>query len=87
MTTDALYIGPRTGATWTTETALWRAPDDGRYVNLTLGPGIDPGDIDAGEHSLWRYRKALRLDGPPPRILGEGWTPLVSPNGRACRFV
>jgi threonine synthase len=77
MTESAHYINPRTGATWTTGEALWRAPDDGGYVNLTPGPGLAPDAIDTAERSLWRYRKALRLAGPPARILGEGWTPLV----------
>lgn len=77
MTKQADYINPRTGATWPTTEALWRAPDDEGYVNLTPGPGITPEEIDPTENSLWRYRKALRLDAPPPRILGEGWTPLL----------
>lgn len=76
MTKDARYINPRTGATWPTAEPLWCAPDDGGYVNLTPGPGLAPEAIDSGAHSLWRYRKALRLD-PPPRTLGEGWTPLL----------
>ena len=77
MTEAALYENPRTGATWPVDTPIWRAPDDGGYVNLSLGPGLSPADIDAAERSLWRYAKALRLSGPPPRLLGEGWTPLV----------
>jgi len=77
MTDPARYLNPRTGQTWTTDEALWRAPDDGGYVNLTPGPGLVPDEIDTAERSLWRYRKALRLAGPPARILGEGWTPLV----------
>jgi threonine synthase len=77
MTERAHYVNPRTGGRWTTGEAIWRAPDDGGYVNLTLGPGIAPGEIDTSERSLWRYRKALRLAGPPARTLGEGWTPLL----------
>jgi threonine synthase len=76
MTNDARYINPRTGATWPTAEPLWCAPDDAGYVNLTPGPGLSPEQIDTGEHSLWRYREALRL-GSPARTLGEGWTPLV----------
>jgi len=78
MTERADYINPRSGATWPTAEPIWRAPDDGGYVNLTLGPGLAPEDIDASEQSLWRYRKALRLSDPPPRVLGEGWTPLLA---------
>jgi threonine synthase len=73
----AYYVNPRTGGRWSVDEALWRAPDDGGYVNLTLGPGIAPAEIDTAERSLWRYAKALRLSGPPERTLGEGWTPLV----------
>ncbi|MBT5109856.1 MAG: threonine synthase [Rhodospirillaceae bacterium] len=73
----ATYINPRTGATWPTSTALWRAPDDGGYVNLTPGPGLAPGDVDAAERSLWRYAAAVRLAAPPAASLGEGWTPLI----------
>jgi len=57
--------------------ALWRAPDDGEYVNLTPGRGLSRDEIEKGAHSLWRYRAALRLPGRPERTLGEGWTPLV----------
>ncbi|MCG8544049.1 MAG: threonine synthase [Alphaproteobacteria bacterium] len=77
MTDGAEYVNPRTNKAWPTETPLWRAPDDGGYVNLTAGSGLSPGDIDRDEASLWRYRQALRLPGPPLRSLGEGWTPLV----------
>ena len=74
---EARYVNPRTGAEWPTEAPLWRAPDDGGYVNLSPGAGLGPGDIDRGELSLWRYAKALRLAAPPIVTLGEGWTPLV----------
>lgn len=77
MTDQAVYLNPRTGESWTTDTPLWRAPDDGGYVNLSPGQGLLPNDIERAEPSLWRYRHALRLPGPPKRILGEGWTPLV----------
>ncbi len=73
----AQYVNPRTGALWPTDEALWKAPDDGGYLNLTVGGGLTPDDIDRGEHSLWRYRAALRLPGPPAVTLGAGWTPLL----------
>lgn len=75
--TVAEYINPRTGATWPTTDALWKAPDDGGYVNLTPGPGLTPADIDTAEHSLWRYRRAVRLPRRPEATLGAGWTPLL----------
>lgn len=74
----ARYVNPRSGAEWSVETALWRAPDDGDYVNLSPGAGLAPADIDRDERSLWRYRAAIRLPRPPEVTLGEGWTPLVS---------
>lgn len=77
MTNDAHYVNPRTGRRWPADQALWRAPDDQGYVNLTLGAGIERREIDTAERSLWRYGKALRLSAPPVRTLGEGWTPLV----------
>ena len=70
------YFNPRTGATWPISQPLWRAPDDLGPVELTDGAGLTPSDIDPGEHSLWRYRAAVRV---PQRVnLGEGWTPLVT---------
>lgn len=73
----ARYRNPRTGAQWPVSEALWRAPDDGGYVNLTPGEGLTPGDIDPSAQGLWRYGAAIRLSGPPAFTLGEGWTPLV----------
>ncbi len=74
----ARYINPRSGATWPTTEPLWKAPDDGGYVNLTPGPGLTPHDIDTNEHSLWRYARAIRLPQPPAVTLGAGWTPLLA---------
>ena len=76
----AEYINPRTGATWTTDKAIWKAPDDGGYVNLTAGTGLSPDDIDRSENSLWRYGAAVRLPRPPETTLGAGWTPLLKTN-------
>lgn len=73
---DARYVNPRSGAAWDTATPLWRAPDDGGYVNLTRAVGFDPEAIDRDEASLWRYRAMLRI-GAAPLTLGEGWTPLL----------
>ena len=76
----AEYVNPRTAETWPTTEALWKAPDDGGYINLTLGQGLTPADIDTTEHSLWRYRKAVRLPQKPEATLGAGWTPLLPTN-------
>jgi threonine synthase len=77
MTGAAQYINPRTGACWPTDRPLWRAPDDNGYLNLTAGNGLTPDQITRDEHSLWRYRVALRLPAPPDVTLGAGWTPLL----------
>lgn len=77
MSREALYLNPRTGATWPTDTPLWRAPDDGGYLNLSAGSGLSPDEIDRDERSLWRYRRALRLPDAAVQTLGEGWTPLL----------
>jgi len=77
MNASVEYLNPRTGRTWAVDEAIWRAPDDGDYVNLTPGRGIARDEIETGAHSLWRYRAALRLPAAPERTLGEGWTPLV----------
>ena len=77
MTSSVEYCNPRTGRTWPVSEALWRAPDDGDYLNLTPGGGLSRDDIEPETQSLWRYRAALRLPAAPERTLGEGWTPLV----------
>ena len=71
------YVNPRTGAEWSVNTAIWRAPDDGGYVNLTPGEGLRRGDIDASSGTLWRYHNALRLPREAVETMGEGWTPLI----------
>ena len=65
----------------------WRC-DCGSHLNLAPGQGMTRGEIDAGDASLWRYRVALALAGPPQVSLGEGWTPLVSRDwdGAPIRF-
>ena len=74
----ARYINPRSGASWSVADPVWKAPDDGGYVNLTPGAGLTPDDIDTSEHSLWRYARAVRLPRPPEVTLGAGWTPLLA---------
>ncbi|MEL0001706.1 MAG: threonine synthase [Rhodospirillales bacterium] len=74
--TGCRYVNPRTGADWGIEEPLWRAPDDGSYLNLTPATSFDVKEIETHEPSIWRYRKMLRIDAPP-LSLGEGWTPLI----------
>ena len=65
----------------------WRC-DCGSHLNLTPGKGLVRGEIDSRDASLWRYRAALAVDGPPRVSLGEGWTPLVARDwdGASIRF-
>jgi threonine synthase len=43
--------------------------------------------IQAGPHSIWRYRDFLPLVGPPPRgVLPAGWTPLLRADRLAERI-
>ncbi len=88
MIAPARYLNPRTGAAWPTDQPLWRAPDDGGYVNLTAAGGFDPAAIDRGQATLWRYGAMLRLEAAAPISLGEGWTPLLDGawNGRPVAF-
>ncbi|MBV9860606.1 MAG: threonine synthase [Alphaproteobacteria bacterium] len=55
---------------------MWRC-DCGGHLNLGPGQGLARADIIGDDASLWRYRTALALSGPPLVTLGEGWTPLV----------
>lgn len=85
--TQVGYLCPACGAALRVDRPLWRC-DCGSHLNLAPGQGITRADIDQGEASLWRYRAALALAGPPRVSLGEGWTPLVTRDwdGTAIRF-
>ena len=74
---EVTYINPRTGVSWPVEEPIWRAPDDGGYVNLLPGDGLVRSEIQTDAVGLWRYRKAIRLPRSEFETLGEGWTPLV----------
>jgi threonine synthase len=85
--TPARYLCPACGATIAADRPLWRC-DCGSHLNLAPGQGLTRGEIETGDASLWRYRAALALAGPPRVSLGEGWTPLVARewDGVAVRF-
>jgi threonine synthase len=85
--TQASYLCPACGTTLAADRPLWRCAC-GSHLNLAPGQGMVRGDIETGEASLWRYRAALALAGPPRVSLGEGWTPLVTRDwdGAAVRF-
>src|SRR5271163_5090337 len=72
----AIYLCPACGITIAADRPLWRC-DCGSHLNLAPESGMTRGEIETGEASLWRYRAALSLAGPPQVSLGEGWTPLV----------
>ncbi|MGH7040236.1 MAG: pyridoxal-phosphate dependent enzyme [Stellaceae bacterium] len=71
-----LYLCPACGRTLAADRPLWRCPC-GSPLNLAPGQGLKRGEIAQGDASLWRYRAALALTGPPRVALGEGWTPLI----------
>jgi threonine synthase len=85
--TRASYLCPACGTAVLADRPLWRC-DCGSHLNLAPGRGLTRGEIETDDASLWRYRVALALDGPPRVSLGEGWTPLVtrSWNGATIRF-
>ncbi len=70
------YVDSKTGAFYPLSEPRWRG-QSGAHVNLGDAPDLSRGDIDASARSLWRYRKALLVDGAAAVTLGEGWTPLV----------
>src|SRR5215472_9197380 len=75
--TGATYLCPACGAVITADRARWRC-DCGSHLNLAPGTGLGRAAIRRDDASLWRYRAALALAGPPRVSLGEGWTPLVA---------
>jgi threonine synthase len=75
--TNVEYINPRSGARWSIDVPIWRAPDDGGHVNLTPGTELTRNEINPSEIGLWRYRKSIRIPSADTTTLGEGWTPLV----------
>jgi threonine synthase len=74
---QANYLCPACGVTLAADRPLWRCTC-GSHLNMAPEPGMARNEIDEGEASLWRYRAALALAGPPRVSLGEGWTPLVT---------
>ncbi|MDF1794388.1 MAG: threonine synthase [Thalassobaculaceae bacterium] len=70
------YVTRDGGHRYPVDTPIWRCPETGEPVNLTPGDGLVRADIDAGERSLWRYAKAVRVDKSVRVDLGEGCTPL-----------
>jgi threonine synthase len=86
MRTEAAYDCPKCGATVAADRPIWRCAC-GSHLNLAPASGLAPGEIAAGDASLWRYRAALALDLPPRVSLGEGWTPLVERRWSGARVL
>lgn len=82
-----MLVSSATGARYPATEPRWRA-DDGSHLNLLPGPGLARAEIDAGERSIWRYARALRVDAARRITLGEGWTPLLAQdwNGQPVRM-
>lgn len=76
MDSQPHYLCPACGRALAADRPLWRCPC-GSHLNLAPGEGLSRGDIAREEASLWRYRAALALAGPPRVSLGEGWTPFL----------
>jgi threonine synthase len=87
MTQAPRYLCPACGADIAADRPLWRC-DCGSHLNLAPGQGLRRDAILADDASLWRYRAALALGGPPRVTLGEGWTPLIARDwdGATIRF-
>jgi threonine synthase len=77
MANTATYRCAACGTVYPADRPLWRC-DCGSHLDLEPGPGIGRADIVSADASLWRYRAALALSGPPKVTLGEGWTSLVT---------
>src|SRR5947209_20538915 len=73
----ARFRCPACGTAYPADRPLWRC-DCGGPLDLEPGQGLRRSEIDADAASLWRYRAALALKGPPRVSLGEGWPPLVT---------
>jgi threonine synthase len=71
------YICAASSKRFAADEPLSRCPHCLGHLNLDLGPGLRPEQIDTATRSLWRYRRALRPTAAPTVTLGEGWTPLV----------
>jgi threonine synthase len=80
----ALYHCPSCDTTIPADRPIWRCAC-GSHLNLAPASGLARGDIVGAAPSLWRYRGALALQGPPRVSLGEGWTPLVTRHWAGAR--
>ena len=87
MRKSAKYLCPACGRNYPADPPIWRC-ECGGPLKLEPGDGLPRTDIVTADSSLWRYRAALALNGPPRITLGEGWTPLVTRpwNGAVVRF-
>ncbi|MEM7735490.1 MAG: pyridoxal-phosphate dependent enzyme [Deinococcota bacterium] len=71
-----LYKCAKCGRTYPADARVW-ACKCGHYLDVQQHDPFDKDDVDSLEPSLWRYRKALHLDGSPSIYFREGRTPLL----------
>lgn len=81
------YLYDRGGRRYPIDDRRWRG-DDGSPLSVSALPGLMPGDVDAAERSLWRYRAALPVEARHRVSLGEGCTPMPTLDwgGHRVRF-
>ena len=66
------------GSTANLSAGTWKCECGGAWEPVQ-SDDFDPGQIEAQDFSIWRYRKLYGLDFDHPSVrLGEGWTPLVT---------
>jgi threonine synthase len=73
---SALYLDPRSGATFPLDVPRWCGERHAPLL-LTPLPGITRDQIDRSTRSLWRYRAAFPMQVSDPITMGEGCTPLL----------
>jgi len=79
--TAEISLIDRSGRSYALDDPRWRG-DDKTPLRVSELSGLSPGQIDAAERSIWRYRAVLPVD-PDCRVsLGEGWTPLIASSWR-----
>ena len=84
MTTLLLRCG-RCGHPAPPDPAAWRCPCGGPWALKPGGVSFRREALRGAPASLWRYREALPVSGPPV-TLGEGMTPLVPARDRGLLF-
>ena len=71
------YVDPRSGETFPLNVPRWCGRNHAPLM-LSRLPGIERGQVDLRERSLWRYRAAFPFAVDRPITMGEGCTPLIA---------